>query len=416
MCHYFQLSMKKHLHVYLFICIIGVKICVGQIQPNGALIKSIRTADPKATPATKKLLNNLFLLKERHTIFGHQDCLAYGNGWRYNVSNPNGYKADVYNTCNDMPGVFGWDLGQIERQATDGTSGYLINGIKINDLRHWTKWVYENNGINTFSWHADNPVFGGSAWEAGDRTAVCKILQRGSTWNKKFNSWLNLLANFFLSLKAGDGSLIPVIFRPFHESTLVNCFWWNEYANGCKHASYLALWQYTIDYLRVTKGVHNLLYAQSLNHAFYKNICTGSYDIEEDYPGNDYVDIIGLDAYQSSAAGNLYNYKVFMQDVSEEVDYITEFAMLNNKVAAITETGAENVPNERWWTQVFAPLYANKKLAYVMLWRNPDKLNDFTSYYCVYPQHPSKPDFLSFYNGTNSFVFLRKLQLMNLYR
>lgn len=195
MYHYFQLPMKKQLHAYLLLCIISVKICVGQIQHNTALIKSIKTADPKATPATKKLLKNLFLLKERYTIFGHQDCLAYGNGWRYSASNSNSYRSDVYNTCSDMPGFFGWDLGQIERQDTDGASDYLINGIKINDLRRWTKWVYENNGINTFSWHADNPVFGGNAWAVGDRTTVCKILQPGSIWNKKFNNWLNLLAN-----------------------------------------------------------------------------------------------------------------------------------------------------------------------------------------------------------------------------
>lgn len=382
-----------------------------------ATIKSIATADPKATQATKNLLKNLFLLKERYTIFGHQDCLAYGNGWRFGVNNPNGYVADVYNTCSDMPGVFGWDLGQIEQRLNDASIDHVINEVKIRDLRQWVKWVYDNNGINTFSWHADNPVFGGNAWQEGDKTTVCKILQRGSSWNKKFNNWLNLLADFFLSLKADDGTLIPVIFRPFHESTLTNCFWWNEYGNGCSHNNYLALWQYTVDYLRDTKGVHNLLYAQSLNHAFYKNICTGSYDIEEDYPGNDYVDIIGLDAYQPNATSiNTSITKTFMQEVNDECSYITEFASLNNKVAAITETGAENIPNPRWWTQVFAPLYANKKLAYVMLWRNPDKLTDFASFYCVYPKHPSKPDFLSFYNGTSSFVFMRKLQSMNLYR
>lgn len=71
--------------------------------------------------------------------------------------------ADVYNTCSDMPRVFGWDLGQIEQRLNDPSIDHVINEVKPKDLKQWIKWVYDNNGINTISWHANNPVIGGNA-------------------------------------------------------------------------------------------------------------------------------------------------------------------------------------------------------------------------------------------------------------
>jgi len=71
------------------------------------------------------------------------DDLAYGNGWRAGVPNAKGYVSDVFNTCGDYPGVFGWDLGQIERTVKDPNVNTLINGVNINELRRWVKQVHQ---------------------------------------------------------------------------------------------------------------------------------------------------------------------------------------------------------------------------------------------------------------------------------
>lgn len=64
---------------------------------------TINPANENATSATKELLQLLHRIQNQHTIIGHQDDLAYGNGWRYNVYNPKGYISDIYNAGGDFP-------------------------------------------------------------------------------------------------------------------------------------------------------------------------------------------------------------------------------------------------------------------------------------------------------------------------
>lgn len=63
-----------------------------------------------------------------------------------------------------------------------------------------------------------------------------------------------------LSLRTDAGEYVPVLFRPFHEHT-GNGFWWGK--GNCTAEEYIALWRFTLEYLRDTKGVHNLLYVYS---------------------------------------------------------------------------------------------------------------------------------------------------------
>jgi len=50
---------------------------------------------------------------------------------------------------------------------------------------------------------------------------------------------------------------IPIIFRPWHENNQRR-FWWAVRGDG---RDFIKLWRFTVEYLRDTSGVHNLLYA-----------------------------------------------------------------------------------------------------------------------------------------------------------
>lgn len=109
--------------------------------------------DARATPETKNLYANLHRLRSSKTIFGHHDSLVYGVGWT--ADNPGTHTSDVADslTNKDMPGIFGWDIGQIETG-----NNRIINYVDLNKLRQCIKQVYDMGCISTICWHAFNPL------------------------------------------------------------------------------------------------------------------------------------------------------------------------------------------------------------------------------------------------------------------
>ena len=114
--------------------------------------------------------------------------------------------------------------------------------------------------------HLNNPKTCGGSWidddsdKEGAKKAVTEILTEGTATRTKYLQWLDRCAEFALNLKDARGNLVPIIFRPFHEHTQSRSWWGTACAND---AQFVALWQFTVKYLRDTKGVHNFLYAVS---------------------------------------------------------------------------------------------------------------------------------------------------------
>lgn len=367
--------------------------------------------DSRASTETKNLFNKLNSIRNTRTIFGHHDTLAYGNGWTYET-NPNNRISDVSDSLSnkDLPGVFGWDIGGIETT----TNNRLINWIEITKLKSFIKQVYDMGCINTICWHANNPVFGSGT---GDGTTVAKILDgvskpinSNTTYKEIFKGWLNIIANFFTSLRGSDGKLIPVIFRPFHECNVQNCFWWDK--TFCSATDYIKLWRLTVTHLKDVCGVHNVLYAFSLNDGFTAN------DFNNRYPDNGFVDIVGLDAYQRPGTSS-NNYITKMQN---QISSIVSWANTNGKIPAVTEMGCNNLANANgttytsWFTQVMKPALLGQKIAYAMLWRNPKglALGDGSEFYCTYPSHTTQTDFNVFYQEPE-FIFSKSTKKKNVY-
>ena len=322
--------------------------------------------DKNVTKKTKALYLNLRRLSENGVVFGHQDDLAYGIGWKAEKG-----RSDVKEVCGSYPGLYGWDVSKLGNQ-------YNIDSVEFKQMKRWIKEGYKRGGIITISWHMDNPVTGGDSW---DNTPAVKNILEGGDKHEFYKQRLDLFAEFLNDLKVGLGTRIPVIFRPFHEHT-GNWFWWGK--GNCTREEYIQLWQFSVKYLRDVKGIHHLLYSYS----------TDQFDSEkqylEFYPGDDYVDVIAFDDYHS----------IKSVDEREKLVYrlrtVVELAIARNKIAAFSETGLETIPIDDWFTNtLLAGIKADemgKRIAYVMVWRNgrPDH------HYAPFPGHRSALDFVKF--------------------
>lgn len=347
-------------------------------------------ADRSATPETVNMLAGLKQAAGQGIMFGHQDDLSYGIGWVY----PGG-ESDVKRVTGDYPAVYGMDLGDIEHR-----SPVNLDSVPFEDMKTFVHQVWSRGGVVTFSWHVDNLLTGGTAWDVSSDRVVASVLPGGEK-HEEFRVWLDNLAEFLASLKDDQGVAIPVIFRPWHEHT-GGWFWWGQ--NICTTEEFIALWRFTFDYLCGEKNLHNLLFAYS-----------SSGDIEsaeqylECYPGDDYVDLVGFDYYQMPDAGN----SSFRENVSRVLDIVTEAAVAHGKLAALTEAGYEGIPDSMWWTTTFWPAIENHRISYALVWRNAH--NKPGHFYAPWPGHASEENFVTFYDLKET-LFQSEVTALSIYK
>lgn len=349
-----------------------------------------RLADPHATAETRALFKSLRQLSTRHVLFGHHDDLAYGVKWSGEAG-----RSDVREVTGSYPAVYGWDA----RQLFQRTDPDLPDPERSAQLRAWILEGYARGGVSTLCWHMPNPVRDSDAW---DTTRAVHTLLPGGTLHGDFRAKLDVVADFFKSLRASDGSLVPIIFRPFHEHS-GDWFWW-----GRAHSSveeFRALWRFTVQYLRDEKGVHNLLYAYS----------TDVFDSEaaylERYPGDDVIDMLGFDDYQSVKSAETRPILV------NRLRMLASMARARGKLAALTETGVEAVPDPNWFTRTLLPALqaeeVGRGIAFALVWRNANEASDRKQhFYAAYPGHTSAPDMRAFRD--HSFVLFED-ELPDLY-
>jgi len=331
--------------------------------------------DKKATRETKALYKNLKKLSKRHILFGHQHATEYGHGW----SDEEG-RSDVKSVTGSHPVVIGIDFGGFSGRAEEE-----IEKEKAK-LRKNVIDTYERGGITTVSWHFSNPASKGNFyWVDSISAPAISLIKKGGSHHEAYKKILQTIADFAHSAKAKDGKLVPMIFRPYHEFD-GEWFWW-----GKPHATredFIEVWQFTITYLRDILGVHNFIYAFSPDNKF-----TSEAAFLERYPGDDYVDMVGMDNYGDFGRDGVYD----LEMAAKKLKIVSDYALKANKLAALTETGLESIPNATWWTETLLKVLKTEEiqLAYVLVWRND--IRSPTHYYAPFPGHKSVPDFLKFY-------------------
>ncbi|WP_347052613.1 glycoside hydrolase family 26 protein [Flavobacterium olei] len=371
------MNLLKNKNALLFIFIMAGHFLFAQIDKN-------------ATEETKNLYKNLKTLSIRNILFGHQHALEYGHGWKNEPG-----KSDVKLVTGSHPAIVGIDFSDFS-----GQSPVQIEKAKA-ALRKNVVDTYERGGITTVSWHFNNPASeGGFYWKEGISAASMALIKPGGSHHEQYKVILKTIADFAHSVKAKDGTLSPMIFRPFHEFD-GDWFWWGK--NHTSREDFIAVWQFTISYLKDNLGVHNFIYAFSPDNKF-----NSTAEYLERYPGDEYVDMFGMDDYADFGRDGKYD----LDSGFKKLKIISDLGIKKKKLAAFTETGLESIPNPGWWTEVLLKTLKSDDLhlAYVLVWRND--ATSATHYYAPFPGQVSAADFIDFYN--NPFTLFEK-DLKNIY-
>ncbi|RYG05885.1 MAG: beta-mannosidase [Chitinophagaceae bacterium] len=338
--------------------------------------QKILLTDASATKETKALANKLFKLSKEHIVFGHQHATEYGHGWSGDED-----RSDVKSVTGSHPGVIGVDFS--------GLSGLPASLVDKNfaALKKNITDTYNRGGITTVAWHFSNPASGGGFyWKDSISAPAVKLIIPGGSHHDRYKQILAKVAELANACKGNNGTLAPMIFRPYHEFD-GDWFWWGR--SHCTTDEFKTLWKFTVTYLRDSLHVHNFIYAFSPDNKFETEE-----QFLERYPGDEYVDLVGMDNYGDFGRDGKYD----LQAGLKKLRIVSDYGKKARKLAAFTETGLESIPNVTWWTETLLKTLKSNglQLCYVLVWRNDSK--SATHFYAPFPGQVSVPDFLKFYN------------------
>jgi mannan endo-1,4-beta-mannosidase len=194
---------------------------------------------------------------------------------------PAQYTNEVDAITGEYPGLWGGDfLYESDSIAARQT---MINEAE-------TQWA--DGSLVTLMWHECPPTIAEPCdWtqvESVDGALTTAQWQQlttdGSALNTAWKNELGLIVPYLQQLKNAG---IPVLWRPLHE---INDSW--SWWGGTPYTA--ALWQLTYNYLVNTEGLTNLIWVWSVKDSGSTSA------LSTYYPGNQYVDVLALDPWDSS--------------------------------------------------------------------------------------------------------------------
>lgn len=182
------------------------------------------------------------------------------------------------------PAVIGVDYGSEQMVPRDiARANQML-------IRHWRE-----GGLVTISMSPSNPWTGGSL---RDRTTgqhrFTDVVTPGTEPHRRWRATLDIAAAGLAELR--DAGVV-VLWRPVHEMN-GDFFWWSAGAHDgwASPDDFRALWVDMFDYLTKVKKLDNLLWVYAPNYQSND----GVKPVTHYYPGDRYVDIVGLDYYENT--------------------------------------------------------------------------------------------------------------------
>jgi mannan endo-1,4-beta-mannosidase len=374
--------------------------------------QEVTLVDSEATPETIKLYSYLYAVgKMSKVLYGHQNDTHHKAFLQKSAS-----WSDTQDVTGSAAAICGIDALSFVGAEMELTPAEQAQGITFVDKAASLSIETAKNGaIITLSCHMPNfevvkqkgkgadGKYNYGGYLPGDmRGNVVPRILPGGDLNDVYKGYLDLVAEYAHKLAENN---VPIIFRPFHENN-GSWFWWGAKA---KNAGTLeernALVRYTVEYLRDTKQVHNFLYAYSPNGPFRTD---GEYF--KDYPGDEYMDILGVDYYDDNPPGPA-QIDPWFPEFQTTVNLLGEAAKTHHKLAAITEAGVRDSKslavahnkNMDWFSNVSAIL-SKAKIPYFLTWANFTYDNNFYEPYMVSETrgHEMINKFIDYYNEENS--------------
>jgi mannan endo-1,4-beta-mannosidase len=218
------------------------------------------------------------------------------------TANNNDRVNQVFTKTGKHPALAGYDYIYLQYSPTPESWTWQVNYGDISAAKE--QW--EKNGLVSFMWHWNVPT-SKDAWEKGkagnfdgygfysDKTnfSITNALASGTWENDFLLQDIEKVAGYLKLLKDAG---IPVLWRPLHEAagnynvygSNGAWFWWGRGgADACKR-----LWKLLRDKLEGEYGLDNLIWVWTLDATV-----GAEKDYASWYPGNDQVDIVGVDIY-----------------------------------------------------------------------------------------------------------------------
>ncbi len=277
--------------------------------------------NPNATPQAVKLYNLMVDNFGRRVFTG-----AVAQGCHDIIS------ANILKSMTGQhPAINCFDFMEHYQQAPVNPKGWASSNY--NDITVDKDWA-EKGGIVSYQWHwevpqteADKDNFNkyafycnGSGGGSNTDFLPANALKEG-TWERAvIDRDIDAIAGYLLNLQQAG---IPVLWRPLHEAAgNTNLytggkawFWWGN--SGPE--AFRKLWVYLYDRLKA-KGVNNLIW-----------VWTSCGNDADWYPGDQYVDIIGLDYYENDP-------EKYHLSLADKMGYL--HGISSHKVLALSEAGA----------------------------------------------------------------------------
>ncbi|QDK83423.1 mannan endo-1,4-beta-mannosidase [Spirosoma sp. KCTC 42546] len=272
-------------------------------------------ANAQATSSTKNLFAYLTDQYGRKVISGQQDDVEY-----------------VLDKTGKEPAIGAFDLIDYSPSRVQfGGSPTRTSEAMIN----WAK-KGEGRGIISLCWHWNAPT--DLINQAPDKLWWSGFYTRATTFDlaatladkngERYKLLLRDIDTIAVQLRKFQDADVPVLWRPLHEAP-GGWFWW-----GAKGAGpFKELWQILYNRLTNEHQLHNLIW-----------VYTGTDTVNPDwYPGDQYVDIVGLDIYADSAADLSTNWTS------------TQVRFNGKKLVTLSETGNLPSPDKirgvgTWWS------------------------------------------------------------------
>ncbi len=261
-------------------------------------------ANPQISPEAQQVLDYIQQVADDNRILAGQQLRATRSSLYTSISE---YQ-HVYDVVGKYPAVLGLDW-YVQDQTIADANSMRENNVQM-ATEHWSQ-----GGIVTFTWHQQYPghLDEPYAWVKRQTTQseFDNIISQGTPLYNLWQADVDQIAGYMQDL---ENAGVPVIFRPYHEMQ-GSWFWWC----GKSPASYIQLWNNLYDRLVNYHGLNNLLWCWSPN----------KYVVNSYFPGNDKVDLTGVNIYSTNRADSRYisDYSI-LQGLTSKPSVLAENGLL----------------------------------------------------------------------------------------
>jgi mannan endo-1,4-beta-mannosidase len=257
---------------------IGVTILLLMAAFSGTSFAD-KPADPQAIPAVRSVLNLISGLPGRGRLIAGQQIGMNEGANTYGALAGYPRYVEAFDSTASKIGLVGADYSYSWKPFKG-----QLHDVNQPLITHWN-----GGGLVTVMYSMRNPWTGGTSNDQGG-VNLAELLQRGTAANRAWLDQLDEAAEGLLELQAKG---VVVLWRPFHELN-GSWFWWGYNPGSSTTAA--NLWRYLFTYFTATKGIHNLLWVYAATT--WESSKQGG--VLDCYPGDAYVDIVGLDIYKDA--------------------------------------------------------------------------------------------------------------------